>query len=605
MAKPPINPGIKPNPSGPARVPTPDDPLTGVNIGRPGSPPRDGGATPGTSTTEALPGQPARQPVVVTDMPSGGTQPSFTLDAMVSWPREQVDQLIRVGDTGLFMSKDGELYADMGNAGIARAQPDGQGNYQVHLRGATSEAGPTLRKVEGRPAWQILQPVMTMPAGPSSTATSTNTLPVKLVNPQVAQRLPAANEAGIRWHNLRSYVELKDEGMVQIVRNTDGEYQVTHGQEWEPSGPVLERVGHTTQWQRKVADTDGAPAKRPRLEGNDEPANPDARGDDSFSLSSSHPASENPYLWVSWGKVDEPVAVDSIPIGGLHYRTVPTGTKNRQFVVYLQHPDFPLAGFDGFEQMLHSRPWMQPLPIIPGGGVDATHRMFAKPMVESVAEAFPDFSPITARAVARQLYELSSDSPVMNRDGLYTTALTLRHWKEKAGIFDPDFENPIDLLPVAPRVVSDNRVIDMAPPLPGESLRRLDFSIANVRTAWDTYATAPSDHALKLLVAYVLARNGYEIFPLQNHHRPPKLVFRRKGHEKVYYLKLGVAENNAIAVNPAPVPELADPSLPAHVGVDAVLELAAANARNNVVWLLGGIHTSPTGWQSIFIMKER
>ncbi|MCK1791224.1 hypothetical protein [Pseudomonas violetae] len=607
MAKPPIKPTVSPQPSTsntPHRTPLPGDTIGGTNPGRPGSPPRDGSPKPGSSGT-GIPGDTTRQPVVVTDMPSGSTRPSVTLGAMITWPREQVDQLLRIGETGLFMSKDQELYADMGRVGIGRVEPDANGNYQVHLSQAPGRSGTTLRKVEDRPTWQIV-PALAFPAGSTS---ATDRPPVRLVNPQVAQRLPAANESGIRWHNLRSYVDLINEGVVQVARNPQGVYQATHGQEWAPSGPLLERIAQTPLWQRKAVDTDVIPDKRPRLEGADQTAAPGKPVEMDFSLSTSHPASTNPYLWVSWGKIEKPVATTSIQIEELHYQVFPDGGKKSQFITYLQPPEFTATHYESFEQLLHTQPWLQPVPVLLTNegqwAVDASHRMFDKPMVQSVAESFADFSPITSRAVARKLYEVSGDGNSMNRDSLYDISLTLRHWKEQAGIFDPDFENPIDLLPVAPRESRPGNVIKMAPAAVGDSLYRLDFAPVHFKKEWDAYMADPSDQGLKVLVGTVLIRNGYDVFPIQSLHQHPKLVFKRPDHDRIYFLKLGVSNKDVISVNPTPVPELSNPLLPAQIGVDAVLELSAANARSKVTWLLGGVQTTSTGWQSVFIMKER
>lgn len=601
MAKPPVKPTL--TPGTPHRPASPDDTTGGIRVPRPGSPPRDGSPQPGTSNTAILPGETPRQPVVTTDMPSAGTHQPGTLEAMVTWPSDQVDQLIRIGDTGLFMSRGQELYADLGPAGIGRVAPDANGNYQVDLPQAPGQSGTALRKIGGQPKWQIVPPVSPLPTGQIDTA------PVHLVNPQVARRLPEPDGTGIRWHNLRSYVDLVDEGVVQVARNPKGEYQATHGREWAPSGPVLERIAQTPIWRRKTSDTDEIANKRPRLEGDEQPPVPGDPIEMEFSLSAPHPDSQNPFLWVSWGKIERPAGATSIQIGDLYYQVLPDGAKQQQFIAYLQHPEFAPGNYENFERMLHNKPWLQPVPILltkeGQWAVDSANRMFEKPLVQSVAECFPDFSPITARAVARKLYESSGEGNVIDRDSMYNTSLTLRHWKERAGIFDPDFENPIDLLPVVPRLNRPGHVIDMKPAAVDDALHRLDFAPVHFKAQWDAFLADPADRNLKVLVGTVLIRNGYDVYPLQDLHQYPKLVFKREGHDQVYFLKLGVSYKEVISINPAVTPELSNPQLPAQVGVDAVLDLAAADARNKVTWLVGGVQTTTSGWQSIFIMRER
>lgn len=609
MAKPPIKQPVSSTPSPPhPRVPSPDNTPGGTPISRPVTPPRDGAPKPGVSGTN-IPGETTPKPVVVTDLPSSTTRPSPNLDAMITWPREQVDQLIRIGDSGLFMSKDQHLYADMDAAGIGRVEPGENGHYQVHMPQMPTQAGPVVIKIEGRSAWHIVPPDSTSAPGSSSAIRQVDKPGVHLIHSLVAQRLPPPTESGIRWHNLRSYVDLIDEGVVQVAKNAEGYYQATHAQELAPSGPVLERIGQTQLWQRKALDSDVLPAKRPRLEVGDEPALPGAPVDLHFSLSANFPSSQNPYLWVSWGKLEKTLGTESIQISGLHYQVFPAGAKKRQFVAYLQHPEFTPTSYENFEQLLHTKPWLQPVPVLftkeGQWAVDASKRIFDNAMVNTVAQSFPDFTQVTAPAVAKKLYELSAENNRINRDSIYDISTALRHWKQPIGIFDPDFENPIELLPVAPREPSQANAISMTPPTVGDPLYRLDFAPVHFKKEWDTYMADRSDESLKRLVGTVLTRNGYDVFPMQSQHRYPKLVFKRPGHDKIYFLKLGISERNLIRLNPPATPELANPLLPSQIGVEALLELSAANARNNVIWLLGGVQTTSSGWRSVFIMKER
>ncbi|EJM12617.1 hypothetical protein PMI21_04664 [Pseudomonas sp. GM18] len=634
MAKPPkkVSSPNTPGPSSTPPRPIPGDDVVGVNpSGRPAVAVPGGESTTDIHASNALPGTPDQQPVVVTNMPVRTSGPFVQSENMVSWPRERVDQLIRIGDTGLFMSKENTLYADIERAGIGRVEPNVNGDYRVHFPFAPEHPGPVLRKVEGRPLWRVLPSTPDPRAGVSNVTAPAIVAPVHIIkNPVVIRKLPAANEHGIRWYNLRSYVDLLDEGSVQVARNANGDYQATFGQEWAPSGPVLERIELTQFWRRKlqtvavtesnnplpahqqssaVEEAGPGPSKRQRLEENEEQTGASASTEQIISLYPTHPANENPYLWVSWGKVNKPLANQSIQIGELHYQTVPDGKELKTFSNYLQHPEFPPSRFDIFEQMLQTKPWLQPVPAamtLDGKWlVNSSRRLFEKPMTQSVADVFPDFSPVTSRAVAKRLFEYSGDSEVIARDGLYTTTLTLNHWKERAGIFDARLENPIDLLPVASRIDHEGIVISMEAPTFGEPLRRLDFLPGHFQMEWDSFVANRTDHNLKRLVSTALIRSGYEVFPLLHEHRSPKLVFKRADHDKVYFLKLGIAERNAIRTNPSPPPELSDPSLVPQVGNTALQALVTANQQNNVVWLLGGVQTAPSGWQSVFIIRER
>ena len=628
MAKPPKkipNPNTPGTSSSSTRLSSEDDvPRVGPS-GR-NDTPVQGELTPLVPASNTLPDDTSQhQPVVVTHMPARTPHPFLQPENRVSWPLEQVDQLIRIGDTGLFMSKEQRLYAHIEYAGIGRVEPNANGDYQVYFPFAPDHAGPVLKKVEGKPLWSIFPSTPDEQKVGSRVTASTFAVPVHLINnPLVIRKLPAADGLGIRWHNLRSYVDLLDEGIVQVVRNANGDYQATFGQEWTPSGPVLERVGLTRFWRRKAPTQttdqltarqpsstveEAGPSKRQRLEEHEQQPGPRGPEQQVIPLYPAHPTNENPYLWASWGKVNKPHSTESIQIGELHYETVPKVKNVPKVLNYLQHPQFLPSRFDLFEQMLHAKPWLQPVPVVLNSDgkwiVNSTRRLFEKPMTESVSTTFPDFSPVTSRAVAKRLFEYSGGSEVIARDGLYTTILTLDHWKERAGIFDAKFENPIDLLPVASRMDDEGTIISMVPPEFGEPLRRLDFLPRHFQMEWGSFVADRSDYNLKRLVSTALIRNGYDVFPLLNEHRNPKLIFKREGHDKVYFLKLGIVEKNAIGLKPSLAPELAYQALASQVGNEARQALITANQQNNIVWLLGGVQTTPSGWQSVFIIRER
>jgi hypothetical protein len=73
-------------------------------------------------------------------MPGRTAGPFVQHENLVSWPLERIDQLIQVGDTGLFMNKEQRLYANLEKAGIGRVEPNANGDYQVYFR--QHRAGP-------------------------------------------------------------------------------------------------------------------------------------------------------------------------------------------------------------------------------------------------------------------------------------------------------------------------------------------------------------------------------------------------------------------------------------------------------------------------------
>ena len=554
------------------------------------------------------------QPVVVTEMPGGET--ITRLANLVSWPRDQIDQLIRIGDSGLFMSKAQKMYADVENAGLGRVELNSKGDYQVHFPFAPDYPGPVLKKIAGKAQWQFIEPWAAPQAGGSNTNIPATDAPVIFINPAAVKKLPAANELGIRWHNLRSYVDLINEGTVLVGKGANGDYQATIPQEWTPSGPAVERIGVTRFWRRKSTssssveklnisehsssseDSGPGPAKRYRTdESRDKSAN--------ISITSDF----NPYLWASWGTIAKPETVESVQIGQLHYQIVPHGQLPYPLVTYLQHPDFPPSRFEVFEKMLAESPGLQPVAAIRNStsspwNVQGNARQFDRPITQTVMDSFQDFSVYTARAIAKRLFEHSSRSEIILQDGLSVTAVTLRHWKDKSPLFVPEFENPVDLLPVASRTGPSESFISTRPPTPRDPLQRLDFTLQRYQVEWTRYMEQQSYYNLKHLMNTLLSNNGYEVFPFIDTPWNPALIFRRANHDKIYFLKLGLAEGDYIELKATP-PELSDPTLANNIGNNAYQALMTANEQNNIVWLAGGAQTTASGWQSAFIMRER
>jgi hypothetical protein len=161
-------------------------------------------------------------------------------------------------------------------------------------------------------------------------------------------------------------------------------------------------------------------------------------------------------------------------------------------VTYLQHPEFPPSRFEAFEKMLNESPWLQPVAAIRDStnspwNVQGNARQFDIPITQTVMDSFKDFSVHTSRAIAKRLFERSGDSEVIFQDGLSATAVTLRHWKKQSTLSVPEFENPLDLLPVAPRTGLSGKLISTLPPAPGDPLQRLDFNLQRYHVEWTRF----------------------------------------------------------------------------------------------------------------------
>ncbi|VVO59135.1 hypothetical protein [Pseudomonas fluorescens] len=558
-----------------------------------------------TTAPNAIPHQ---QPLVVTDMPVSA--PFTPPGDLVSWPRDQIDQLIQIGDSGLFMSNEQKLYADIENAGIGRVELNANGDYQVHFPFAPDHPGPILKKIPGKAQWRFAEHWPAPQAEGSNTSTPDLDARVALINPTAVKKIPEANDFGIRWHNLRSYVDLINEGTVQVGKDENGDYQATTPQEWTPSGPVLERIGVTRFWKRKSASSRSQEQQQtPEHSLSSEDVGPGPAKRIRTEESSAVSSDINPYLWAAWGKIVKPEAVESVQIAQLHYQVVPQGRFLYPLVTYLQHPEFPPSRFEAFEKMLNESPWLQPVPAIRDStsspwSVQGNTRQFDRPITQAVMDSFKDFSVHTSRAIAKRLFERSGHSEVIIQDGLSATAVTLRHWKGQSVLSVPELENPLNLLPVAPRTGPSGQTISTLPPAPGDPLLRLDFNLQRYQVEWTRFLSLQSDYNLKYLLNSVLTNNGYDVFPFTNEQRDSVLVFKRANHDKVYFLKLGFAKGNHIELKTKP-PELSDPRLISKVGDNAYQALMTANAQQKIVWLVGGAQSTASGWQSVFIMRER
>ena len=557
---------------------------------------------------------PHRQPVVVTEMPGRET---ITRPAdLVSWPRDQIDQLIQIGDSGLYMSKAREMYADVENAGLGRVELNAKGHYQVHFPFAPDYPGPVLKKIPSKAQWQFLEPWSAPQAGGSNTNISVVDAPLIPLKPAASQKLPAADTLGIRWYNQKSYVDVIDEGTVLVVQGVNGDYQATTSRELTPSGPALERIGVTQLWKRKSASARAAhklniPEQSSSSEYSGAGPAKRSRTDESLDASANTPVTSdfNPYLWASWGTIAKPEAVESVQVGQLHYQIVPQGRFPYPLVTYLQHPDFPPTRFEAFEKMLAESPELQPVAAIRDSTsspwkVQGNVRQFDRPLTQTVMDSFQDFSAHTSRAIAKRLFERSGHSEIIIQDGLSATAVTLRHWKDKSPLFIPELENPVDLLPVAPRTGPSGTFISTRPPTPHDPLLRLDFTLQRYQVEWTRYIGQQSDYNLKHLMNSLLSNNGYEVFPFIDSPWNPVLIFKRANHGKIYFLKLGLAEGDFIEFKTITA-ELSDPKLFSKIGNNAYQELMTANEQNNIVWLMGGAQITASGWQSAFIIRER
>lgn len=583
-------------------------------------------ATVGTSRGDANPVSDAnvpgssqstlpRQPVVVSDMSANPTSDAEMATRMISWPRNKVDELFSIADTGLFMSRQQQLYADIGEEGIFLIRANARGDYQVPLPFAPGQPGPILTKVPGQAQWKITREGMVLPI--ASVPVRPETL--EIIPRHLADKLTSPDANGLRYDKLkRTYVDVTEEGTVMVRKNTDGHYQASSTSELIPSGPLLENIEGMTLWQRKATNTPASdaedsgptPGKRPRLDEQVEAANPVADNNPPAAT-----LNDNPYLWASWGKITKPDSVESIMIGQLHYPIVPKGPMADQLpLVFIQHPEFAPSRFEAFERMLQEAPSLQPVATSHHAAtntrkVDGAARLFEKTLTQQVADVYKGFTEPTSRAVAKRLFELSNESAEFNGSGLARMKQTFRYWEGKSNLGVPRLGDPLDMLPVASSNDGARRIVELHVPDSVTPLQQLNFNPESTH-AWQFYAELPNAPGrLSLLLASILGHSGYKVFLPANVENvqltPPTLVFKRPNHDKVYFLKVGRVETDAIEILPPSMAELDDPHLKTRIGDEAHQSLVTADAKGDVVWLMGGVQHLLAGSPSVFIIKER
>jgi hypothetical protein len=539
----------------------------------------------------------------------------------IAWPQERLSELTPIGEnSGLFTGPDQRTYAQIGNEGRFVVERDPQGNYYVPLTFAPGVPGPVLTRAEGQASWHIQRPGWQSTEARTGTSATPHSL--AYLAPEDAKTLTRAELAtgGLRYNKLKHTFVDTAEGTVMVRKNQQGEYQLASATNRDLPDVFLQQIPGTVLWRLKnpdsptienppasrsqpSADADESqpgPSKRARI---DEPNDPVS----AIPLEPSAPAGQTPFFWLPWGHLNKPLLLESVQLGWFHYPIVPVGSNRSPKVYFVQHPDFAPAGFDAFEQMLRTAPSLQPVATFrignDPGEINPGKRFFDEPISQSVANAFPDFSDATAYTVARRLYELADNSPVITGTGLINIQAVLHQWKQRPFPTAPAYADPLNMLSVAPSIdFKGKKLIRMPSQIDGE-LQRLTFDPRRFPIEWNHYKTFPTDLNLRRLLGALLVRSDYDVFPLTYEHRMPTLVFRREPHDQIYFMKLGAVDH--VGLSHTPGNELADPDLPARIGNEAFAALTTAAAENKVVWLIGGVLKVESTPDSVFVIRER
>jgi hypothetical protein len=583
---------------------------TRSNISLPAAPLSGVDSTSGSSSIPNI----APAVITVSTMPGLVPQSVNAPRHAVAWPDNRLSELTPIREnSGLFTGPDQRTYAQLGSEGRFLVEQDAQGSYYIPMTFAPGVVGPSLTKVAGQASWHIQRPGWSFT--PKRTTATDTPLPAYL-SPEDVKTLTRADvsSAGIRYNKLKQSFVDTAEGTVMVRKNPQGEYQHVSASTRSVPDIVFEQIPDSLLWRRKTMATQAgistgvprrnaepdSPGKRARLDPSEQPVTTPALG-------ASAPSDQTPFFWLPWGHLNKPPVVQSIQLGWLHYPIVPVGSNRTPKVYFVQHPDFVPARFEAFEQMLRTSPSLQPVATFrignDPGEVHPGKRFFEEPISQSVANTFPDFSAATAWAVGKRLFELADNSAVITGTGLVNIQAVLHQWKQKPFPTAPAYADPLNMLAIAPSIDARDKKLIPMPSQSDSELQRLTFDPQRFPIEWNHYKTWPTDLNLRRLLGALLVRSGYDVFPLTYEHRQPTLVFKREGHDPVYFLKLGAVAQ--VGLSHRPGNELADPSLPSRIGSEAFRELTTAATQDKVIWLIGGVLKVESNPDSVFIIRER
>ncbi|MFZ3281030.1 hypothetical protein [Pseudomonas sp.] len=452
------------------------------------------------------------------------------------------------------------------------------------------------------------------------------------IDAEAANRLKstAVTPEGIRYDkHKKAYVEMAD-GMVMVRKGADG-YQQTHAHESSPSGAWVEQIPGTQLWrQRPPTDSgkkrpavqrdplsDDSPEvieivnKRPRLAPDDDATAPAesllvnllTQQNSALDLSAGH--------WKNWGRTTRPARGESIEIDAKHYLIVPQGLRPDTGLVYLQHPGFAPDHFDAFEQMLRHEPARQPKWALKRDDqwrVLDNHLPFEMSPSQYVASAFRYLSDVSAHAIARSVFNQVRRPDTLDAHGLSLMALIFRNWKDRliGGIPRHSLADPLVMLPKLP-TQPDNLLDGGLLPLPprgSPTLQRLDFDPQRFPVEWAPYAATPTGASLRNMFTAVLFHEGYRIHPVTRQHQEGALIFHRPGVAAIFVLKLPRISGDSVPRNTLPGSELTRADFQNRLTASGKKTLNNALAKNQVIYLVGGVQQSATETPTLFMVRE-
>lgn len=465
-------------------------------------------------------------------------------------PHESVD--------GLYVTPQGQIYAQLEEGGYYRTELNSDGNYQIPWPAAPGVTPPVLRKIDGQSLWRLEAPwyVAQSAAGsPAVPRVITEQSPTPFfVDPYLATLLPAAHESpdGIRkGPRGKTYVDFAD-GTIMVRRDENGQYRLASATTTNVPDITVEQIPGQFHWRRQLQNTtaqanpqpgtsqtrqppqeaDPGPGKRARLPADSDPLGP------VIPVSSAEE-------WKTWGNTLRPIAGDSIEMAGHHFSILDQPTHAADSLAFIKHPQFSATRFDAFENLLLTSPQLQPRGVVKladtwtGRSADTWRIVdglpFRKSLTQYVSDQFAYLSNHSANKVAREIFNRASHSEELTGFGINALFDTIKYWENRpTSVSDKrtlrqDLSDPLMLL--SPLTIGANGYAYM--PLPSaEGLQRIDF---NPHSLFETqYLT--TGHSLRDLIRVVLSGNGYQVSHSFRNKAQDALLVQRPGIDTVFVL---------------------------------------------------------------------
>ncbi|WP_367256398.1 hypothetical protein [Pseudomonas sp. stari2] len=452
--------------------------------------------------------------------------------------------------------------------------------------------------------------------------------------PRIVDRLPQPDLlTGFRKAGPHTYVDLTDGRTVLLGTDLQSRLRARLATELWASGPRLEQVPGTLQWRavapERSLDTDASrlsvtrialsddrthvtPSKRPRMTNDGQPSGESIGPDRTITDIGAQQITAFDTLidpWKTWGITVHHVSPDDINIKGVNYKALPRGTEPNHPIVYVKHPNHMIYDYASLDRTLRVDFLQQPrgairVPPELQWEIDPT-LPFQRPMRDTVATYFPELADVTLHNVAKRQFMLANGSELATGTGLTLLRQAFNDWKTGTVNPRPELIDPLLMLESLPRAGSSiNRKVEL--PVAGvkNGLRRLDFDPARFRQEWSYFMPSQSAVDIKRFAAGLLTRNGYSVFEPSSAQSFAAVVFKRTGHDFVFFLSLHRIKGRQIHQPLKQDPKVSNIRLIDQVGLDAAQTVEAAHAVNKVIWLRGGVQALATYPDTFFIIRD-